>query len=62
MLSDHGKKDGTLVERLDHCVTPFGKLQVVVSILNDRTVAKGKRLLKLWVCAPLCHPEAINER
>eukprot|EP00731_Ephydatia_muelleri_P021032 Em0013g759a len=45
VVPDYGKKDGTLLERLDHCVTPF-----------------GKRLLKQWICAPLCHPAAINER
>ncbi|KAM4867573.1 DNA mismatch repair protein Msh6 isoform 3-T3 [Thomomys bottae] len=37
--------EGTLIERIDTCHTPF-----------------GKRLLKQWLCAPLCSPSAINDR
>ncbi|KAM6956142.1 DNA mismatch repair protein Msh6 [Aplochiton taeniatus] len=37
--------EGTLLERLDTCSTPF-----------------GKRLLKQWLCAPLCNPTAIGDR
>uniref|UniRef100_A0A6Q2XXA5 DNA mismatch repair protein n=1 Tax=Esox lucius TaxID=8010 RepID=A0A6Q2XXA5_ESOLU len=40
-----GGTEGTLIERLDTCSTPF-----------------GKRLLKQWLCAPLCNPTAIGER
>ncbi|XP_036429508.1 DNA mismatch repair protein Msh6 [Colossoma macropomum] len=40
-----GGLEGTLLERLDTCCTPF-----------------GKRLLKQWVCAPLCNPTSINDR
>ncbi|KAJ7987524.1 hypothetical protein DPEC_G00327390 [Dallia pectoralis] len=40
-----GGTEGTLLERLDACSTPF-----------------GKRLLKQWLCAPLCNPTAIGER
>lgn len=40
-----GGTDGTLLDRLDTCSTPF-----------------GKRLLKQWLCAPLCNPTSIRDR
>ncbi|XP_058507233.1 DNA mismatch repair protein Msh6 isoform X1 [Solea solea] len=40
-----GGTEGTLMERLDTCSTPF-----------------GKRLLKQWLCAPLCNPTSIKDR
>ncbi|CAM4539461.1 unnamed protein product [Lepidochelys olivacea] len=40
-----GTTEGTLLERIDICCTPF-----------------GKRLLKQWICAPLCNPHSINDR
>ncbi|KAG7462668.1 hypothetical protein MATL_G00187230 [Megalops atlanticus] len=40
-----GGTEGTLLERLDSCCTPF-----------------GKRLLKQWLCAPLCNPTSIADR
>ncbi|NWZ38887.1 MSH6 protein, partial [Brachypodius atriceps] len=41
----NGTTEGTLLERIDSCCTPF-----------------GKRLLKQWLCAPLCNPKSINDR
>ncbi|XP_008821267.1 DNA mismatch repair protein Msh6 [Nannospalax galili] len=41
----NGSTEGSLLERLDTCHTPF-----------------GKRLLKQWLCAPLCNPSAISDR
>ncbi|XP_072247288.1 DNA mismatch repair protein Msh6 isoform X2 [Leuresthes tenuis] len=43
--SGSGGTEGTLLERLDTCCTPF-----------------GKRLLKQWLCAPLCNPSSIRDR
>ncbi|KAJ8248293.1 hypothetical protein GJAV_G00240470 [Gymnothorax javanicus] len=40
-----GGSEGTLLERLDTCCTPF-----------------GRRLLKQWLCAPLCSPASIGDR
>nr|XP_006131820.2 DNA mismatch repair protein Msh6 [Pelodiscus sinensis] len=40
-----GTTEGTLLEKIDTCCTPF-----------------GKRLLKRWICAPLCNPHSINDR
>ncbi|KAM7385751.1 hypothetical protein PAMP_001809 [Pampus punctatissimus] len=40
-----GGTEGTLLERLDTCSTPF-----------------GKRLLKQWLCAPLCNSSSIRDR
>ncbi|KAK2166249.1 hypothetical protein LSH36_40g05016 [Paralvinella palmiformis] len=45
IICNTGTTEGTLLERLDNCSTPF-----------------GKRLLKQWLCAPLCNPDAINDR
>ncbi|KAG8443652.1 hypothetical protein GDO86_008993 [Hymenochirus boettgeri] len=41
----NGSTEGTLLEKLDRCFTPF-----------------GKRLLKQWLCAPVCNPFSINDR
>ncbi|XP_069811021.1 DNA mismatch repair protein Msh6 [Dendropsophus ebraccatus] len=41
----NGSMEGTLLEKMDTCFTPF-----------------GKRLLKQWLCAPLCNPFSINDR
>ncbi|XP_072293048.1 DNA mismatch repair protein Msh6 [Eucyclogobius newberryi] len=40
-----GGTEGTLLEMLDTCSTPF-----------------GKRLLKQWLCAPLCNAKSIRDR
>ncbi|KAK7902181.1 hypothetical protein WMY93_018950 [Mugilogobius chulae] len=40
-----GGSEGTLLEVLDTCSTPF-----------------GKRLLKQWLCAPLCNAKSIRDR
>ncbi|XP_044284717.1 DNA mismatch repair protein Msh6 isoform X2 [Varanus komodoensis] len=40
-----GSVEGTLLEKIDTCCTPF-----------------GRRLLKQWLCAPLCNPCTINDR
>lgn len=40
-----GGTEGTLLERLDTCSSPF-----------------GKRLLKQWLCAPLCNAKSIQDR
>ncbi|XP_039769049.1 DNA mismatch repair protein Msh6 isoform X2 [Ornithorhynchus anatinus] len=40
-----GSAEGSLLQRLDSCRTPF-----------------GRRLLKRWLCAPLCHPASIEDR
>lgn len=40
-----GGTEGTLLEQLDTCCTPF-----------------GKRLLRQWLCGPLCNPASINDR
>ncbi|XP_004403448.1 PREDICTED: DNA mismatch repair protein Msh6 isoform X2 [Odobenus rosmarus divergens] len=45
MNGTNGSTEGTLLEKIDTCHTPF-----------------GKRLLKQWLCAPLCSPYAINDR
>ncbi|KAK8730183.1 hypothetical protein OTU49_008132 [Cherax quadricarinatus] len=41
----NGGVEGTLIDKLDRCSTPF-----------------GKRLLRKWICAPLCSPSSINSR
>ncbi|KAK7074527.1 DNA mismatch repair protein msh6 [Halocaridina rubra] len=43
--NSRGGTEGTLFQKLDHCLTPF-----------------GKRLLRKWICSPLCHPSSIESR
>ncbi|XP_052006608.1 DNA mismatch repair protein Msh6 [Xyrauchen texanus] len=45
LQNSSGGQEGTLLERLDTCCTPF-----------------GKRLLKQWLCAPLCNPSSVGDR
>ncbi|PSN56585.1 hypothetical protein C0J52_01554 [Blattella germanica] len=46
VLEDHsGEREGTLLQKLDLCCTPF-----------------GKRLLRQWLCSPLCDIASIKAR
>ncbi|GAA6051780.1 hypothetical protein JCM3770_004968 [Rhodotorula araucariae] len=45
LQNSQGGTEGTLLQLLSRCVTPF-----------------GKRLFKVWLCAPLRHVQAINDR
>uniref|UniRef100_A0A2Z5U638 Putative DNA mismatch repair protein Msh6 n=1 Tax=Reticulitermes speratus TaxID=60591 RepID=A0A2Z5U638_9NEOP len=46
IIEDHSReRDGTLLQRLDLCCTPF-----------------GKRLLRQWLCSPLCDVDGIRSR
>jgi len=44
------------------------QVQVVVVVCTGKSntlqvvVCTGKRLLKQWLCSPLCNPDAINDR
>ena len=75
--SSTGTIEGTLLERLDQCSTPFGMHFTISSFhspvsspfpsvstvaLLSRPLLPGKRLFKQWLCAPLCNPDAINDR
>merc|ERR1712224_897465 len=44
-VNGEGTLEGTLLELLDHCCTPF-----------------GKRVLKQWICSPLCNLHSVNDR
>lgn len=45
LQNSQGGTEGTLIQLLSRCVTPF-----------------GKRLFKVWLCAPLRDVKAINDR
>lgn len=45
LQNSQGTTEGTLLQLLSRCVTPF-----------------GKRLFKVWLCAPLRDASAINDR
>uniref|UniRef100_A0A8D0C970 DNA mismatch repair protein n=1 Tax=Salvator merianae TaxID=96440 RepID=A0A8D0C970_SALMN len=45
LQNSSGSLEGTLLENIDTCCTPF-----------------GRRLLKQWICAPMCNPCTINDR
>ena len=61
VLDHEGKRPGTLLERVDHTSTPFGK-QKSCYITQTSLLCLGKRLLKQWVCSPSCDPTLIAAR
>ena len=51
----------TLLDKVDHCSTIFGKPSAIhVGLYLIHII--GRRLLKQWLCSPLCNPMAINDR
>ena len=63
VLDHQGQLDGSLLQRLDHCSTAFGTtLTHNLSKHTHTHLSAGRRLLKQWVCAPLCDPQSINDR
>ena len=55
---------GTLLERIDHTSTPFGKCShtLICVVMVCVCVTAGKRLLKAWLCSPPCDPQLISSR
>ena len=73
ILDQGGQLAGSLLEKLDHCSTAFGKSTIPWSlscgvvtnftvVVNVVLCCAGRRLLKQWLCAPLCDPRAIRDR
>ena len=63
-FGSHMVLDGMTLRNLDVLVnaslgTTHGTL---LECLNHCNTAFGQRLLRHWICAPLCQPDAINER
>lgn len=63
LVNNEGGKEGTLLELLENCATPFGEL-----IDSDRLIAvfadqqTGKRLFRHWLECPLRDAQAISDR
>ena len=59
-----GKRSGTLLERVDHTSSPFGKLSELWchSEFTVVYIHAGKRLLRQWICSPSCDPALISAR
>lgn len=62
LVDTHGKPAGTLLDKIDHTVTAFGTANLHTFICSHLHIVTGKRLMREWVCAPLCDPNAINAR
>lgn len=60
LVNNEGGTEGTLLELLQNCATPFGKLSETLfsSIADER----GKRLFRIWLECPLREAKAINDR
>ncbi|KAL5256929.1 hypothetical protein ACHWQZ_G012010 [Mnemiopsis leidyi] len=55
--------DNISIVNLEILQTSEGKHEgSLLSILDRCVTAAGKRLLRQWVCAPLCNPQQINQR
>jgi DNA mismatch repair protein MSH6 len=59
LVNNEGGTEGTLLELLQNCATPFGKLARLVTNRADWT---GKRLFRIWLECPLREARAINDR
>lgn len=58
-----GGQEGTLLQLLMRCVTPFGELPAHIrGHCPDPSISAGKRLFKVWLCTPLREVSAINDR
>ena len=58
ITNDKCSDGDTLLDKIDHCSTAFGKLNEILYFIY----ILGRRLLKQWLCSPLCDPVAINDR
>jgi DNA mismatch repair protein MSH6 len=60
LVNNEGGTEGTLLELLQNCATPFGmSAQRLRVALADRI---GKRLFRIWLECPLREAKAINDR
>ena len=59
LVNNEGGTEGTLLELLQNCATPFGELASNFPIRADRI---GKRLFRICLECPLREAKAINER
>ncbi len=67
--SFNGSIEGTLLERLDTCCTPFGMLFFCESTCRQSARVYevfipllGRRLMRSWLVNPPCHPQVITKR
>ena len=55
--------DGVTLANLEVVENSAGTLEgTLLERLDHCHPAFGKRLFKQWLCAPLCHPDSINDR
>jgi DNA mismatch repair protein MSH6 len=59
LVNNEGGTEGTLLELLQNCATPFGELS---RIFLDNSDGIGKRLFRIWLECPLREAKAINDR
>ncbi len=62
LLNSEGTEEGSLLQLLGRCVTPFGQFCCLPCPAAHGTVASGKRLFRIWLCMPLREVSDINAR
>ena len=60
LVNNEGGTEGTLLELLERCQTPFGEQPG--SEVGQPTHCPGKRLFRIWLTSPLRDVQAINDR
>jgi DNA mismatch repair protein MSH6 len=62
LLNSEGTEEGSLLQLLSRCVTPFGLFTCLSRLHNSLTFCSGKRLFRIWLCMPLRSVSDINAR
>jgi DNA mismatch repair protein MSH6 len=63
LVNNEGGEEGTLLELLQRCQTPFGELTFFgANFATLQLTSIGKRLFRIWLQCPLRDVKAINDR
>jgi DNA mismatch repair protein MSH6 len=67
LLNSEGTEEGSLLQLLSRCVTPFGQFTVLLGPVTaapqpSKPYPSGKRLFRIWLCMPLRSVSDINAR
>ena len=62
LLNSEGTEEGSLLQLLSRCVTPFGRFSFTLFLPNPKFRIPGKRLFRIWLCMPLRSVSDINAR
>jgi len=62
LLNSEGTEEGSLLQLLGRCVTPFGQSNPLIYSIMLLIACIGKRLFRIWLCMPLREVADINSR